>query len=66
MISAALPAVYRLAERTEADGVYRDYVNGCGQTFTVKAAGPGGIRPEPDTAAEAAQAFARGALARPS
>jgi hypothetical protein len=55
---AALPAVYRLAERTEADGLYRDYRNDSGQTVTVKATGPAGLVPEPETARTAALQFA--------
>lgn len=56
VIAAPLPAVHRLDERTEAGGLFRDYVNDSGQTVTVKAGPP--VLPEPDTAAEAARAFA--------
>ena len=61
-----LPAVYRLNERTETDGTYRDYRNDAGQTTTVKATGPDGDRTEPDTAAEAARVFARADLRKAS
>ncbi len=64
MITAPLPAVYRLAERTEADGLYRDYRADDGRTWTVKATSPVGVLTESDTAAVAARAFARSAPGR--
>lgn len=66
MIPVTLPAVHRLAERAEADGLYRDYVNDYGQTVTVKAGPPASALPEPDTAAEAARAFAPSVPGRPA
>jgi hypothetical protein len=55
----ALPAAYLMHERTETSGLYRDYVNDRNQLVAVKAGSPDGVRPEPDTRAEARQAFAR-------
>lgn len=66
MIAAPLPAVYRLAERAEADGLYRDYRADDGRTWTVKATCPAGVLPEPDTAAVAARAFACSVPGRPA
>lgn len=61
-----LPAVYPMGERTEPTGVYRAYRNDTGQVETILASGPDGVRPEPDTQAEAARVFARADLRKAS
>lgn len=62
-----LPSVWRLTERIGDDGeTYRDYRNDKGQTTAIRASTPGGVIPEPDTATQAAQAFARSNLRQAS
>jgi hypothetical protein len=61
-VKATAP-VHRLTERSGDDGaLYRDYADDSGRLCTVKASRPDGVRPEPDTAAEAARVFAVGTL----
>jgi hypothetical protein len=61
--SAKAAAVNLLRTRTEENcHVYRDYADPSGRIWTADATAPSGaLRPEPETKAEAALAFAGGA-----